>query len=68
MPQTKLDVLRSPGAVCLPQWFKDLPFDDSLMEATIVDKKIDNLLGVLDWDLAGKTQTENQFDSIFSFE
>ena len=52
----------------LPQWFKDLPFDDSLMEATIVDKKIDNLLGVLDWDLAGKTQTENQFDSIFSFE
>ena len=51
----------------LPQWFKDLPFDDSLMEATIVDKKIDNLLGVLDWDLAGKTQTENQFDDLFSF-
>ena len=51
----------------LPQWFKDLPFDDSLMEATIVDKKIDNLLGVLEWDLAGKTQTENQFDDLFSF-
>jgi hypothetical protein len=37
------------------------------MEATIVDKKIDNLLGVLEWDLAGKTQTENQFDDLFSF-
>jgi DNA polymerase elongation subunit (family B) len=52
----------------LPQWFKDLPFDDKLMEATIVDKKIDNLLGVLKWELKAKTQTANTFDSLFSFE
>ena len=52
----------------LPQWFKDLPFDDQLMEATIVDKKIDNLLGVLKWELKAKTQTANTFDSLFSFE
>ena len=51
----------------IPQWFKDLPFDDGLMEATIVDKKIDNLLGVLDWNLGEKTQTANEFDSLFSF-
>ena len=52
----------------IPQWFKDLPFDHGLMEATIVDKKIDNLLGVLDWDLGEKTQTANEFDSLFSFD
>jgi DNA polymerase elongation subunit (family B) len=52
----------------LPQWFKDLPFDDTEMEATVVDQKIDNLLGVLDWDLASATNTENTFTSLFSFE
>jgi DNA polymerase elongation subunit (family B) len=52
----------------LPQWFKDLPFDDTEMEATVVDQKIDNLLGVLEWDLAAATNTENTFTSLFSFE
>ena len=52
----------------LPQWFKDLPFDDSKMEATVVDQKIDNLLGVLEWDLAAATNTENTFTSLFTFE
>jgi DNA polymerase elongation subunit (family B) len=52
----------------LPQWFIDLPFDDSLMEATVVDQKVDNLLGVLDWDLASATNTENTFTSLFEFE
>jgi len=52
----------------LPQWFKDLPFDDTEMEATVVDQKIDNLLGVLEWDLASATNTENTFTSLFSFE
>ena len=51
----------------LPQWFKDLPFDDAEMEATVVDQKIDNLLGVLDWDLAAATNTENTFQSLFDF-
>jgi len=52
----------------LPQWFVELPFDDSLMEATVVDGKVDNLLGVLDWDLASATNTENTFTSLFAFE
>jgi DNA polymerase elongation subunit (family B) len=52
----------------LPQWFKDLPFDDGEMEATVVDQKIDNLLGVLGWDLKSSTNTENTFTSLFSFE
>jgi hypothetical protein len=38
------------------------------MEATIVDQKISNLLGVLDWDLKANTDTASTFDSLFSFE
>ena len=51
----------------LPQWFKDLPFDNDAMEATVVDQKVDNLLGVLDWDLASATNTENTFQNLFDF-
>jgi hypothetical protein len=52
----------------LPQWFKELPFDDAEMEATVVDQKISNLLGVLDWDLQSATDTTNTFQSLFTFE
>ena len=52
----------------LPTWFTELPFDNSLMEATVVDQKIDNLLGVLEWDLASVTNTDNTFTNLFSFE
>jgi hypothetical protein len=52
----------------LPQWFKDLPFDDSAMEATVIDGKIENLLGVLEWDLESATNTSNTFQDFFSFD
>ena len=52
----------------LPQWFKDLPFDDAEMEATVIDQKIDNLLSVLNWDLSASTNTENTFQTLFAFE
>lgn len=51
----------------LPQWFKELPFDDAEMEATVIDKKIDNLLGVLNWDLDAATNTKNTFLNLFEF-
>jgi DNA polymerase elongation subunit (family B) len=51
----------------LPEWFKQLPFDDGLMEATVVDQKIDNLLGVMNWDLASATNTENTFQTLFEW-
>jgi hypothetical protein len=51
----------------IPQWFKDLPFDDATMEQTVVDQKIDNLLSVLEWDLASATNTENTFQSLFEW-
>jgi hypothetical protein len=34
----------------------------------VVDGKLDNLLGVLDWDLASVTNTDNTFTTLFSFE
>ena len=52
----------------IPTWFKDLPFDDSLMEMGIVNQKVENLLGVLDWDIPGHTDIKTTFDSLFSFE
>ena len=51
----------------LPAWFVELPFDDSTMESTVVDGKVDNLLGVLNWDLASATNTDNTFTSLFDF-
>ena len=51
----------------LPKWFQDLPFDHAEMEASIINNKLDNLIGVLEWDLDSTTQT-NTFGSLFSFE
>ena len=51
----------------LPQWFKELPFDDEAMESTLVDEKIDNLLGVLDWDIKSNIDVKSTFDDLFSF-
>jgi DNA polymerase elongation subunit (family B) len=52
----------------LPEWFTSLPFDDDLMEATIVDQKINNLLGVLNWELSSLTDTKSTFQSLFTVE
>jgi len=52
----------------IPQWFKDLPFDDSKMEAGIVDQKVENLLGVLEWQISENTDINTTFDSLFTFE
>jgi DNA polymerase elongation subunit (family B) len=50
----------------LPEWFTSLPFDDDLMEHTIITKKLENLLGVLKWDLdAGAAR--NTFADLFDF-
>ena len=51
----------------LPNWFKELPFDDDAMESTLVDEKIDNLLGVLDWDIKSNIDVKSTFDDLFSF-
>jgi hypothetical protein len=51
----------------LPKWFQELPFDHAEMELTIINNKLDNLIGVLEWDLGSTTQT-NTFGNLFSFE
>jgi hypothetical protein len=50
----------------LPEWFKDLPFDDAEMESTIIDAKIENLIGVLNWDLS-KINEKNTINTFFKF-
>jgi len=50
----------------LPQWFKDLPFNHEEMEATIIDNKLENLIGVLNWDIRSTEQT-NTFNKLFDF-
>lgn len=51
----------------LPQWFRDLPFADREMENTVIDEKLQNLIGVLDWDLQS-TADDNVFGSLFDFD
>ena len=51
----------------VPQWFQNLPFDHDAMELSIVDGKLENLIGVLDWDLNSTTNTNN-FGNLFSFD
>jgi len=51
----------------LPSWFCELPFDDAEMEKILVDEKIDNLLGVLNWDIRSNTNVKSTFDELFTF-
>jgi DNA polymerase elongation subunit (family B) len=51
----------------LPQWFKDLPFNDAEMENTVIDEKLENLIGVLEWDIS-QTRSDNTFNKLFDFE
>jgi DNA polymerase elongation subunit (family B) len=49
----------------VPEWFKELPFADDEMESTLINKKLENLIGVLDWDL-GASEADNTFDKLFA--
>jgi DNA polymerase elongation subunit (family B) len=50
----------------LPEWFKELPFDDTAMAETIIDNKLDNLIGVLNYPLED-TKQHTTFSSLFEF-
>tara|TARA_Y200000002_G_scaffold5736_1_gene4935 strand:- start:300 stop:1967 length:1668 start_codon:yes stop_codon:yes gene_type:complete len=50
----------------IPDWFKDLPFDDAAMAETIIDNKLGNLIGVLNYPLED-TKQHNTFNSLFDF-
>jgi DNA polymerase elongation subunit (family B) len=50
----------------IPEWFKELPFDDAAMAETIIDNKLDNLIGVLNYPLQD-TKQDTTFGSLFEF-
>ena len=50
----------------LPSWFLDLPFNDLEMERKLVDVKIDNLLGVLNWNINTEIDVNSTFNTLFS--
>lgn len=51
----------------LPDWFLNLPFDTDEMQAGIVDQKVKNLLGVLDWDLSRTNKEHAHLETLFDF-
>jgi len=51
----------------LPKWFQELPFDHLEMETTIINNKLENLIGVLEFDLTS-TENTNTFNNLFTFE
>jgi hypothetical protein len=51
----------------LPDWFKVMPFDTNLMVTTAVDQRIENIFGMLDWNLEQSKETET-FRENFSWE
>jgi DNA polymerase elongation subunit (family B) len=50
----------------IPEWYKELPFDNNLMEEIIITKKISNLLGTLGWNLS-LAESKTTFNDLFSF-
>ena len=51
----------------LPEWFKELPFDGDAMEEVIIDNKLDNLIGVLNYDIES-TKQNTTFNSLFEWD
>jgi hypothetical protein len=51
----------------LPMWFKELPFDDEYMEQAIIDTKINNLIGVLGWNIQ-KSKMSQSLSNLFKME
>jgi len=49
----------------LPDWFLEMPFDEETMMEKGVDKKIENMLGVLKWDLSKTDKQATHFDKLF---
>ena len=51
----------------IPEWFKELPFDGDAMEEVIIDNKLGNLIGVLNYDLES-TKQKTTFNTLFEWD
>ena len=49
----------------LPSWFLELPFDQETMINKILDQKLQNMIGVLKWDLDKSQVPKDTFDQFF---
>lgn len=49
----------------LPEWFTDLPFDDEGMEQSVLTKKLGNIFGILDMDLAIEEKSSLELNNGF---
>lgn len=47
----------------LPEWFTSLPFDAATMECKLVDDKLENLIGILGWNI-GATRRDTAFSKV----
>jgi hypothetical protein len=56
-----------PSAIHFETKIGDFVNDYRLMSKSIVDEKIDNLLGVLNWDIKSNIDVKSTFDDLFSF-
>jgi len=56
-----------PDVTIMPEWLKALPYDMDVMEDIIVNKKVENLLSVLGWDLTKINDGDSTFGDMFSF-
>ena len=65
-PQGYTSVAYPTDELRIPEWFKELPFDDDAMAETIIDNKLDNLIRVLNYPLQD-TKQHNTFNSLFDF-
>lgn len=49
----------------LPEWFLELPFDDDDMEKSVLTKKLGNIFGILDMDLAIEEKSSLELNTGF---
>lgn len=55
-PHEMKSVALPTDAVFIPNWFKELPFDNQAHETKLIDRKLDNVLGsVMGWSFAERT-------------
>ena len=50
----------------LPNWFKELPFDEEGMEEAVLDKKIENVIGAMGYDMSRMNESET-LQAFFEF-
>lgn len=50
----------------LPKWYMDLPFNSEEMENILIDKKLHNMFGCLNWDLEN-TKVDTAIDDFFDW-